>query len=576
MTQNDASGTSDVSPAVIYTLDQLAPTVGTVAITASSSTSNNFLMQGGVVTATVELSEIVYLRGNSANTLLALNIGGTVVQASYLGGSDTRRLSFIYTILAGQNDINGISIPSNGLQLGDATLTDVAGNLATLNFVSVTDNPLFLVDTTPPAAPRLRLGSDAGISASDNLTNIPTLLVDGLEPLATWVYQVDNTAAGAWVSVVDGRSSFTAMSGTHTYFTRQIDAAGNTGAISSAVVYTLDQNIPTITAVSLTATRNASAAGALVEDDQLNVRVTVSHTVNVTDMPFYIITLNGSPRVARYNAALSTNTRLEFTYTIIGGDSATLNNIIAIARGLVVGSAEISDNAGNKLNTTSALTNSLNSTISTTGLDITSPVVVDTFISAASDIQNRYLKAGSVVTVSVLMSEAVTVNTTLGTPVITLNIGSLVRIATYAGGSGSNLLTFTYTISINGDNTDSGIGVAVNATGSVITLNGASITDVATNPANLAYHVVASNPNYLVDTIAPSIPTLILASDTGSSASDRITSNPTIFITSLENTTAWQYKVDSGSWQIAVRSSFTASQGAHSYQVQQTDLAGNV
>ena len=41
------------------------------------------------------------------------------------------------------------------------------------------------------------------------------------------------------------------------------------------------------------------------------------------------------------------------------------------------------------------------------------------------------------------MSEAVTVNTTGGTPTLTLNDGGT---ATYTGGSGSNALTFSYTV----------------------------------------------------------------------------------------------------------------------------------
>ena len=41
------------------------------------------------------------------------------------------------------------------------------------------------------------------------------------------------------------------------------------------------------------------------------------------------------------------------------------------------------------------------------------------------------------------MSEAVTVNTTGGTPTLTLNDGGT---ATYTAGSGTNALTFSYTV----------------------------------------------------------------------------------------------------------------------------------
>jgi large repetitive protein len=53
------------------------------------------------------------------------------------------------------------------------------------------------------------------------------------------------------------------------------------------------------------------------------------------------------------------------------------------------------------------------------------------------------LGAGQVVTFTVNMSENVTVNTTGGTPTLSLNdLGT----ATYQSGSGSNALTFTYTV----------------------------------------------------------------------------------------------------------------------------------
>ena len=46
-------------------------------------------------------------------------------------------------------------------------------------------------------------------------------------------------------------------------------------------------------------------------------------------------------------------------------------------------------------------------------------------------------------TLTLNMSEAVTVNTSGGTPTLTLNDGGT---ATYTGGSGTNALTFSYTV----------------------------------------------------------------------------------------------------------------------------------
>ena len=76
-------------------------------------------------------------------------------------------------------------------------------------------------------------------------------------------------------------------------------------------------------------------------------------------------------------------------------------------------------------------------------------------------------------TLTLNLSEAVTVAG--GTPTLTLNDGGT---ATYSGGSGTNALTFSYTVGA-GQNTSDLTVTAVN-------LNAATITDGAGNAANLS------------------------------------------------------------------------------------------
>ena len=79
------------------------------------------------------------------------------------------------------------------------------------------------------------------------------------------------------------------------------------------------------------------------------------------------------------------------------------------------------------------------------------------------------------------MSEAVTVNTSGGTPTLTLNDGG---VATYTGGSGTTALTFSYTVGA-GQNTSSLAATAVN-------LNGATVTNANGN-ANLSLSGLTQN-----------------------------------------------------------------------------------
>jgi hypothetical protein len=130
------------------TVDATAPTVGTIAISSAEGIQNNTLNAGDIVTVTVTLSEAVIVTGTPQ---LDLTIGTTVVKANYAGGSNTNSLSFKYTILATQTDIDGISIAgTSALALNGGKIVDAAGNVANLKTVAVAKNSNYLVDTSAP------------------------------------------------------------------------------------------------------------------------------------------------------------------------------------------------------------------------------------------------------------------------------------------------------------------------------------------------------------------------------------------------------------------------------------------
>src|SRR6266404_2119328 len=118
------------------------------------------------------------------------------------------------------------------------------------------------------------------------------------------------------------------------------------------------------------------------------------------------------------------------------------------------------------------------------------------------------LNAGKTVTLTVALSEAVTV---AGAPTMLLNDGGT---ATYSGGSGSSTLTFSYTVSAGQNTSDLVV--------SSISLNGATIKDAAGNTADLS---AAANYNpagtLQIDTTAPTVPS-IAASGAGITAGSGI------------------------------------------------------
>lgn len=94
-------------------------------------------------------------------------------------------------------------------------------------------------------------------------------------------------------------------------------------------------------------------------------------------------------------------------------------------------------------------------------------------------------------------SENVTVT---GTPRLTLTIGATTRYATYASGSGTNALVFSYT-PVAGDFDADGVAVA-----SPVDLNGGTMTDAAGNNLTLTYTPTAT-PNVKVQAYTPAFTT---------------------------------------------------------------------
>jgi hypothetical protein len=199
---------------------------------------------------------------------------------------------------------------------------------------------------------------------------------------------------------------------------------------------------------------------------------------------------------------------------------------------------------------------------------------------AATGAFNSLLNANDVVTVSVSFSDAVTVT---GAPQVALVIGGTTVQASFAGGSGTNVLTFTYAIQSGQTDID---GLSVLANG--LALNGGTIQVSATN-ANLGHGEVSNNASFKVDTTAPTTGSLSFVdtgASTGGSASDGITNNGIVTVNGLESNATWEYTTNSGaSWTTGTGNTFTLTSAstptgttyaANALQVRQTDAAGNV
>jgi alpha-tubulin suppressor-like RCC1 family protein len=125
-----------------------------------------------------------------------------------------------------------------------------------------------------------------------------------------------------------------------------------------------------------------------------------------------------------------------------------------------------------------------------------------------SSTNNGNYKAGDLISIQVLFSEAVTVT---GTPQLTLETGNIDRAINYTSGSGTTTLTFNYTV--QADDTSADLDYLSTT---ALTLNGGTIattggeTAVLTLPALGAANSLGVNKAFVVDTTPP---TLVISSN---------------------------------------------------------------
>ncbi|NBU89708.1 MAG: hypothetical protein EBS16_10985, partial [Betaproteobacteria bacterium] len=232
---SDAAGnTSAASASLDITVDLSAPSQPTLAIERAITNNNQPTLSG-----TAEAFASVQLFEN--NTLL-----GTT-----------------------KADKNGNwSVQSTKLTEGTHTLSakvsDAAGNTSAASAsLDIT------VDTavTAPKGLALALGSDSGVSASDNVTNrtTPTFVGSGAEAGATIkLFDSDGTTVlGTAIADSAGRWSIASRflgDGKHTLTAKQIDIAGNTSDASATIEVTVDTVATALKALVLEADSDSGSS----------------------------------------------------------------------------------------------------------------------------------------------------------------------------------------------------------------------------------------------------------------------------------------------------------------------------
>jgi Bacterial Ig domain len=358
----------------------------------------------------------------------------------------------------------------SGSQSFTATATDGAAN------VSASSKSL-VVAPTSSAAPTITGISDspatsdlkAGKTVTLTLTFSKAVTVAGAKPTlslndggtATYVRGSGTSALTFNYTVMPGQNTAGLMVTAVNLPTVATikDSAGNAASLSLAgrtqTGPMIDTTAPTITGIS-----ESPATGDLNAGKTVTLTLTFSEAVTVAGKPTLTLNDRGT---ATYVGGSGTKA-LTFSYTVAAGAGQNIAALAVSALNLPTG-VTIKDGGGNAVNQSLA-------GLKQTGpqVDTTTPTVTSLVASPGTGTQFP----GDVVTITINMSEAVTV--TGSAPTLVLNDGGS---ATYTGGSGTKALTFKYTVK----STDRDVSTL--AISAIKLPAGTTILDGAGNAANM-------------------------------------------------------------------------------------------
>lgn len=506
---------NQVSNTLNHTFDSLVPQVSEVY----SDVGNGTYGIGATLDIIARFSEIVVVSGTPEMTL---ETGTSDEVVSYIGGTGSDSLTFRYTVAAGNNSSDLDYQATNSLALNGGTIRDSAGNNANLTLAtpnaanSISDDKAIIIDGVVPTVTEVDSTKanntytageliDIRVKFSEpvNVSGTPSITLDfasdyavnyssgtGSETL-TFQYTVQ---AGQDSSDLDYAATNSLSAGTSIRDTtgnnanRTLASPGAVNSISDNQQIVIDNTAPSVVTINRGSTPGANPTNATsVEFD-----VTFSEAVGSVVAGDFSVTNSGTgaPSVSGVAGGPSVWTVTVDTTSVdgnIGLDLADGNNTIQDTVGIAVSpNTHTSDQ--------------------TWTVDSIAPTVSQVRSTKANGDYN----AGEVIDILIEMSENVTVG---GTPQITLDFAADYAV-NYASGSGSNTLTFRYTVQAGQDSTD----LDYAATNS-FALNGGTVLDSQSNAAVRtlatpgAANSIADNQAIVIDTTTPTATSVTMASD---------------------------------------------------------------
>jgi len=522
----NASDVYNASSSLSISVDTTAPRVTNIQAT----TSNGIYRTGSVIDLSVTFDEAITVNTGGGVPSLLLETGTTDRAATFVSSAGSQA-NFRYTVQAGDLSSDLDIQSADALAFNGGTIRDVVGNTANRALMSpgsagsLGANAAVVIDTVAPTAPTALALTPVGgtvvtnkLSATNTNLTATVSIIAGEATGGSAMLYLDGTllATDATILSTDSSATFTLgattsaqlqalVAGSGILTVKLADLAGNLSSASSGVSLAVDYVVPTITVssnrTSLIAGQTATLTAVLSEPSVNFV------TGDITSVGGTIGGFSGS------------GSNYTFTFT------PTANSTVAMS--VSVAGGAFTDAVGNP--------NDASNTVTAT-VDTAMPLVS----SVSSPTANGAYKAGSAVDISVVFTDAVTVQTGGGTPSLALNSAAAAS-ATYVAGSGTNTLTFRYTVLATHSSSDLDY-----ATVNALALNLGTIRDASGNDAVVSLPTtggassLAGNKAIVIDTVAPTAPSgLVLTPVGGTVVSNTLLATSTN-LTASANMTAGQ------------------------------------
>lgn len=257
---SDIYGNTGSSTQIDFIKDTIIPTVSSV-----NPPINGKYIEGGSLSFSVNFSENVVISGNPQ---LTLNVGGTNKNVFYNSGSNSQNIYFNYTIVSGDEDLDGLEYHSINIDENLGSIQDNAGNPANLN-----------------------------LEAGGALSSLSSILVDAIAPVVSITSSPDINSANQENYLVSGTCSENSRVVEVSLGSIMASAVCNaqTWAIAATNVTSLpDGNIMIEVNHDDSFGNSAITASESVQKDSLTSSVTINPALDITQANFTAYTLSGT------------------------------------------------------------------------------------------------------------------------------------------------------------------------------------------------------------------------------------------------------------------------------------------